>query len=494
MSNFNLNKYNDLKLKLHVSEVSFYDLISSSSVDRFDADFFDKDILSILDIYSRIHTVKFADLINILTDYTSNGSFASLAQNVNVVDQPSYAKWIRIMNLDRCDYSNEVRYIDKKGYDFLKKSSLKNGDLLISKTGEYLGKSYLFYDFSDEKCTLADNIFLLRLKNPSLEQYIYVYLRTKIGRKLLLRWSQGTGQPTIIKDSLRELLVPIFSNDFNNLIGILINRRFVLLQESKKIYEELTKNLLIELNFDPSISFSNINELTLSSSYGISGRLDSEYYLKKYVYLFDALKKFRCIKLGGVHGLCDIYKSFEPGSDCYEESGVPFIRVQDLSIYGVDEPKVYISESICSEIKKPKKDDILLSKDASIGIAYKLTEDANYVTSGAILTLSVKSDEILPEYLTLLLNSPIVKLQAERDSGGSIIKHWKPDQICEVQIPIIDIERQKFFAENFKISFEKLEESSYLLKLCQTSIEKAIFEGEEGAISFLRQKAQDYLD
>lgn len=489
MINHEPTKLETLKNKLHISEVKFSDLRNTSMVDRLDSEFFDKEILEYMEVINLKSFDKFEDLIDVLTDYTSNGSFGDLAKNVNVVDEPSYAKWIRIMNLDRSDYINDVRWVDKDGYDYLKKSSLKNGDLLISKTGEYLGKSYIFYNFNDEKCTLADNIFLLRLKNPLIEPYVYIYIRTKIGRKLLLRWSQGTGQPTIIKDSLRQLVVPRFSEDFYSLIKKLVDHRFALLSDSKKIYDKMLNELTREVGFDVNLTFENVNELKFSDSYGKTFRFDSEYYQKKFVYLSDVLSKNTCKKLSGDDGLCDIYKSIEPGSDYYCESGVPFIRVQDLSQYCVDEPKVYLDEETCKDVRKPKKDDILLSKDASIGIAYRLYEDSNFVTSGAILSLIVKNQEIVrPSYLALLLNSPIVRMQAERDSGGSIMKHWKPTQIADVDIPLLSIERQLYYENNCDKSFHDYNLAERILNKLEEAVEMAIKNDEKTAVNFLKKE------
>lgn len=42
--------------------------------------------------------------------------------------------------------------------------------------------------------------------------------------------------------------------------------------------------------------------------------------------------------------------------------------------------------------------------------------------------------------MTLVLNLPIVQLQAERDAGGSIIQHWKPsEQLLEVAKKAVEI-------------------------------------------------------
>jgi restriction endonuclease S subunit len=61
-----------------------------------------------------------------------------------------------------------------------------------------------------------------------------------------------------------------------------------------------------------------------------------------------------------------------------------------------------------------------------------------------------------PEYLTLVLNSQLVQMQAERDSGGSIILHWRINEIEKVLIPTIDLKIQKEIGQ--------LVEESFLLK------------------------------
>ncbi len=59
------------------------------------------------------------------------------------------------------------------------------------------------------------------------------------------------------------------------------------------------------------------------------------------------------------------------------------------------------------------------------------------ITSGAILHLTIKEVSVVfPDYLTFVLNSPVVQLQAERDMNGAIIQHWKPSDIEKVIIPL----------------------------------------------------------
>lgn len=203
-----------------------------------------------------------------------------------------------------------------------------------------------------------------------------------------------------------------------------------------------------------------------------TGRLDAEYYQPKYDALLEKLSSHCCDTLGTI---VNITKSIEPGSDAYCESGVPFVRVSDISKFGISETNIFLSEKDYDvEALRPKKDTILLSKDGSVGIAYKVTEDMNCITSGALLHLSVRNHDYLPDYLTLVLNSIVVRLQAERDSNGAVIQHWKPSEIEKVIIPHLPMETQHVIATKVKQSFSLRCESKRLLEQAKQLVEQAI--------------------
>lgn len=137
-------------------------------------------------------------------------------------------------------------------------------------------------------------------------------------------------------------------------------------------------------------------------------------------------------------------------------------------------PSVCLDRAIYATAPRPQKDTILLSKDGSVGIAYKVEDDMDMITSGAILHLSVKGKGILPDYLTLVLNSRIVKMQAERDAGGSIIQHWKPSEIEQVVIPILPPDIQQKLSEQVSKSFALRREAKSLLEQAKLMVEQTI--------------------
>ncbi|OLA47234.1 MAG: hypothetical protein BHW39_02735 [Firmicutes bacterium CAG:552_39_19] len=227
---------------------------------------------------------------------------------------------------------------------------------------------------------------------------------------------------------------------------------------------------------------------TLSESFEMTGRLDAEYYLPKYDELFDTLRKFPCKRLGDI---VTIKKSIEPGSEAYQDSGIPFVRVSDISNFEVIQPEIYLSENVVENVETlyPRKDTILFSKDGSVGIAYKLAENKKIITSGALLHLTVKDKgTVLPDYLTLVLNSNIVQMQAERDSNGAIIQHWKPSEIENVVVPVLEMEQQKKIVELVQKSFALRKQSKQLLEDAKCAVEMAIEQGEDIALKWLESK------
>lgn len=293
--------------------------------------------------------------------------------------------------------------------------------------------------------------------------------------------------------NLKLVIIPKFSQKIKIEIENLY-RNSSKLSEIKQLKYYEAENLLLEAvglqDFKPSSDPVNVK--TFKTSFGQTGRLDAEYYLKKYEEVISHISNQNHKSLINI---VDIVKSIEPGSDQYTEDdeGLPFYRVADFNKFGLSEPNKRLSESFKKENSelieklKPKKGVILFSKDGSVGTAYLLRENLNGITSGAILHLNIKDkNEFLPEYLTLTLNSKLVQMQAERDAGGSIILHWRKEEIENVIVPKIDISIQKLIAELVEESFKLKTESERLLEVAKRAVEIVIEENEETAFEFIK--------
>ncbi|EAJ6454324.1 restriction endonuclease subunit S [Campylobacter coli] len=397
--------------------------------------------------------------------------------------------FLRVQNIMQ-NYFNveDIVYISQQDDEYLKRSRLKFNDVLLTITGISYGKSAVV-----ERDLVGANInqHSVKIEVKNINPYfLSTFLNSKFGKLQSDKKITGVTRPALDYQSIKKFLIPIFPMEFQLEIQNLVKDSHKALEESKELYKKAEETLYLELGLDPKNPLQslldsktniptnslNISIRTLKESFLKTGRLDSEYYQKKYEINEKIImnKKYTVLD-----NLVSITKSIEPGSNLYKNKGIPFIRVTNLTQYGLSEGDVFLDEKDFFpqylQILYPKKDTILFSKDGSVGIAYCVKEDKEVITSGAILHLNIKDKEnILPEYLTLFLNSIFVKLQAQRDCGGSIISHWRIEDIKKVLVAILDIKIQEKIAKYIQESFNLRKKSKQLLDNAKNKVEEQI--------------------
>jgi type I restriction enzyme S subunit len=150
--------------------------------------------------------VTLGNCLDLLTDFEANGSFADVANNVQVFDHESFAWYVRATDLENQSPMSEVRYVDKRSYDFLRKTALHGGEVLITKRGE-IGKVYLFQMHSIP-ATLAPNLYLLKLNSRALPEYVYYFFRHGIGNRTLKAINASTTLGALYKNDVKGLHIP----------------------------------------------------------------------------------------------------------------------------------------------------------------------------------------------------------------------------------------------------------------------------------------------
>ncbi|MDE5861323.1 MAG: hypothetical protein K2H28_03930, partial [Ruminococcus sp.] len=121
-------------------------------------------------IPSHWEITRIKNVISVLTDYTANGSFEDLAKNVKYLYNKSYAKLVRLTDL-RKNLPDDCIYVDEHGYNYLSKSALYGGEILVANVGAYAG---LFCEMPEINypATLAPNMFLIRTNDRMLKHYL----------------------------------------------------------------------------------------------------------------------------------------------------------------------------------------------------------------------------------------------------------------------------------------------------------------------------------
>lgn len=461
-------------------EISEIQLDSLERTIRIDAEFYKKENLLIAALLKKTDFHPVTDFFSI-----SDGNHMSISEAFQVEGIPYY-RGQDIYNTFIEEASPVC--IDEKTYmhPHMLRSHLKSGDVLMSIVGAIVGNSALVS--SNNAATCSCKLSIIRAKNKDvLPEFLLIYIKTKYGQNQIQKFKRGAAQTGFLLEDFDQIFVPQLSFAFQEKIRRIVNLSHHAVVQADKVYYQAEQLFLSEAEYQaPENRIASVK--TLSNSFLFSGRLDAEYYQPKYDDLFNSLAAFTTKKLGGDNGIAEYKKSIEPGSEAYVEEGIPFIRVSDVSKFGVSEPEIKLRSDIVPnpEVLFPQKDTILLSKDGSVGIAYKVESTIPVITSGALLHLSIRNkEEVLPDYLTLVLNSPIVQLQAERDSNGAIIQHWKPSEIENVIIPVLDMSIQKEIATRVQDSFTLRKQSKQLLEFAKQDVEMAIEKGENAALEWL---------
>lgn len=161
---------------------------------------------------------KVLDLLKLLTDYDANGSFADMAKNVNTMDGSGYAWYVRITDLENPKPLSELKYVDKLSYEFLKKTELHGGELLMAKRGD-IGKVYIF-EPRTKYATVAPNMYLLKLNNKVIPHFLYDYFVSDEGNKKLARLNASSTMGALYKDDVKNIDVIMPSIEEQSKIGI----------------------------------------------------------------------------------------------------------------------------------------------------------------------------------------------------------------------------------------------------------------------------------
>jgi len=145
-------------------------------------------------------------LINVLTDYTANGSFEALRLNVTYYNEKNYSALVRTTDLEKKEFV-PARFTDKKGHRFQKKTALYGGEIVLANVGS-VGKVYRVPEYK-EPMTLAPNTYLVKFSNKYDEEFIFQFLKSEFYLQALFKNVSSTTLAAINKDSFRSIEIDI---------------------------------------------------------------------------------------------------------------------------------------------------------------------------------------------------------------------------------------------------------------------------------------------
>lgn len=330
----------------------------------------------------------------------------------------------------------------------IEKLRVRKGQILMTCSGTIGNVSYV----SD---TLKNKIFshdLLRIncKNTVDQGYVYAYLKSKVGNKILLTNSYGAVITHIEPEHLATIPIPDTPKEIKERIHNLIVESFKLRDESNELIDQATTLLIDELKLPPISEFkqnniknsANVNAFSVKLS-NLAGRVDASYHLPIVDKIVEHLKKYakEVTTIGDERIskqiiLAGVFKR----TYVEEEYGYPFLGGKEITQLSPKTEK-YLSKPIhkkrYEKELKVTENTILVTDRGTIGTTTIVPKHWNgYAVSQNVLKL-VPANNNIAGYIYIFLNSEWGTELIRRQTYGSVVDMIDNNSLSSVEIPLL---------------------------------------------------------
>lgn len=353
-----------------------------------------------------------------------------------------------VLEFEDCKYINEETH-----NGMLKRSQVAAGDLLVKITG--VGRMAVASVVPEGfEGNINQHICVIKTGSKELSETIASFLNSDIGERLASRRSTGGTRPALDYPAL--LSIPIIEDSrILDITQKVVEQKKQNEQEAEKLLSTIDNYLLKELGIKLPEPPENTlkNRIFISSIKSISGNRYDPYYNQEVFKDLDKVlsnnmfTKFSSLIQVITKGETPLWKG-----EAYVEQGIPFLKVQNISIEGIFGDLTYISEELHNAMFRSKLygGELLYTMAGSIGTATYLPKyfgEANI--NQAIAKIILKPDLIIDNnYLLEVLNSKICLVQAKRFLTVAAQPNINFDQIKAIKIPIVKIDKQKEIADH----------------------------------------------
>jgi type I restriction enzyme S subunit len=153
---------------------------------------------------------RIGDLDLTVSDHVANGSFKSLKENVELVEKPDYALFLRNVDLKN-KLNGDRRYVTESSYKFLKKSRLYGHEVIISNVAD-VGSVHRVPKMN-MPMVAGNNVVFLQADIGLLTDYLYVYFNSRLGQHDIESITSGSAQQKFNKTDFRNLKIPILNDE-----------------------------------------------------------------------------------------------------------------------------------------------------------------------------------------------------------------------------------------------------------------------------------------
>jgi restriction endonuclease S subunit len=376
-------------------------------------------------------------------------------------------------------------YLTDAGNADVVNSQLAVGDIvltIIGATFDVVGRSAIVRD-SHLPANINQNIALIRLDKTKINSnYLSAYLNTKYGRGTLHHHSRQTEQVNLNCREVERISVPLF-RQLEISVSSATRAADATADDAALAFTQAEELLLKELGIeDFSASNAGVNVKSLKETFGITGRLDAEYYQPKYQTLLALLRK------DGLT-IADVASLRSERFQKPLNGNFQYLEIGSLRSEGtVVAETVACADAPSRASQIVRKGDVITSTVRPIRRLSALVsnqQDGNVCSSGFVV---LQPSRIAAEALLVYLRLPAICELMDLHTSASLYPAISEKDLLGLPIPAIPKATQNKIASLVQQSFSLKIQSERLLEAAKRAVEIAIEQDEAAGMAYLARE------
>lgn len=338
-------------------------------------------------------------------------------------------------------------YISKLTQTNIKALKVHRGQVLMTCSGTIGKVSYV-------SKTLDDRIFshdLLRIDcKENIDQgYIYVYLKSNLGNKILLTNSYGAVITHIEPEHLATVPIPDAPKEIKERIHNLIVRSYKLRDESNDLIDQATQLLIDELHL-PDIHDFDVKDYKKNApveTYSVklsnmNGRADASYHVPIVDAIIEHLKKYADeVTTVGDPRISNAVLLPPRFARVYVDEGYGRVLIGGKQLYELDpSSKKYLSNTKHKKLLdqlEVYQNTVLITRSGTIGkVAFVPKHWEHWILSDHIIRV-VPANDAIAGYLYIFLCSDYGYELITRYTYGSVVDEIDDNHVRQIAIPLL---------------------------------------------------------
>jgi restriction endonuclease S subunit len=363
-------------------------------------------------------------------------------------------RYIRITDIN--EFGELENVLGKTASTIEEKYFLQENDLLLARSGNTVGKSYLHKNKGYD-CFFAGYMIRFKIDETKvLPKYIFAYTQTELYKKWVKAIQRTTGQPNINAEEYRSLEIPLPDKKIQEKV---IETYFDFIfqkqtneAEAEKLLASIDDYLLNELG----ITLPTPTENTLKNRMFIrtfkqiqNKRVDPFFHQDKFINNLEIIEKGKypvkqlkeIISGGLIKG--SLPKQDEKDGEC---SVVQINSINNDGTISLDD--LLTAKPIFSNSQKLSENDVLVViTGATIGKIAFWNYEGEYFLGGDIVKFQT-NEFAENSFVYNYLRSCLMQTEIKRNVTGATNGHLAPSDVANLPIPVPPLDKQKEIADH----------------------------------------------